>query len=132
METLLDTGHEFIVEAVRTPLLCEERNRNNLSESVHHESAAAHRVNDRSVVNNLNLDTLLNASQVQISVCGGAERITNNQEADGLRLGLLDHLIAARLDELTIRHIHILAVVFGEALIANHENRSVHFQIHVV
>ena len=112
MESSIHIGLDFVVEAVRSPLLREEWNRHDLTKAVNHKSAAAHCVDDGCVVDHLNFDFLLHAPEIQISVRGGAERISHNQETNTLSFGLFDHLLTTRFDEFTISDNHVLTVVF--------------------
>ena len=112
MQSFFKVLFYFRVKTVRSPFFCKKRDGNNLTESVDLESTAAHSVYDGSVMDDFDFDALLNTPQVKIGVGSGAERIADNQEADVSCLSLLDHLLTARLHELTICHHNFFPVKF--------------------
>ena len=78
MQSPFDILFDFIVETVWTPLFGEEWNRHNLTETINLQTTATHCVHNRSIVNYLNSDTLLDTPEVKVSVSSGAEGIAND------------------------------------------------------
>lgn len=111
MKTSLHIRFNLIIKAVWSPFLGEEGNRHDLTKSVDHQSAAAHSVNDRRIMNHFDFYTLLDAPQVQIGMGCCAEGISHDQKGDTLCFGLLDHVVASTFDELTVCDNNVLTIV---------------------
>ena len=87
MKALFSVKLNFVIKAVRFPRIGEERNRDDLAKSVNLKSTAAHGTDNGCIMNDLDLNTFLNAPEIKITVSSGTERISDNEEADILSLG---------------------------------------------
>ena len=132
MEVTLCIALNLRVEARWAPVLREEWDRDDLAETIDLKAAAAHSADDGGVVDHIHVDTCLHAAQVQISVGCCTEWITDDQEANFHCLGLLDHLSAATLDEISISNGDFLPKELRKALVRDHQDRRVHLEVDFV
>lgn len=131
MQAFVSVVLDLLIEAVGSPLLCEKGQRNYLTEPVYLQSAAADSRHNRSIVDDFDFYTPLHASEVEVAVCRRAEGVSHDEERHILSLRLLNHILAAGLHELAVRLYHRLLEKVLQALLAHHEDRSVHLQVHL-
>ena len=92
------------IEGGRFPTVREERNGNDLAKSIDLEAAASHGTHYRCVVDHIDLDPSLDASEIEVCMSCCTEGIADDEEGNYLCLCFLDHLSTATLHKLSIRH----------------------------
>lgn len=118
------------IEGVWLPCLCKERNRHYFAETVDLKSAASECRHNRRIMDHVDLDSLLDASQVQVSMSCGAEGIANDEERHYFSLCFFDHSLTATLHELSVCHHDFLLEELRQALVRDHQDCRVHLQVY--
>ena len=132
MLTAGQIGVNPLDKAVWPPGVGPERDGNGLSVAVELETAAADGRHDTGIVHHAAGHASLAGTQHQVVVCGGGERISNDQQSHVTLRGAADDGVEALFDCLPVGDRHLPAVQLLERLGAAREDRGVRLQVHLV